>query len=179
MGPVVRADEDPLVHSELFRRVSEGLMKMCNEICGESENPFSHGDAGQARVVIDSDASLKLYDVDGREVFDSNKGGFTEESGLCGEDQYALMSGMSPEPVRVVPHPDHLQDLINSVVHRVTRRTGERTHGPITHRPQGTAVQKLLRLSEELLECEFVDVDTQWYSKRLAEIKAELNGQEP
>lgn len=113
------------------------------------------------------------------------EGGVREDAELCGEDQYALMSGMSPEPVRVVPHPDHLQNLIDSVVHRVTagqltHRITRRAQGPLVgshHRPQGTAVERLLRLSEELLECEFVDVDVQWYHKRLAEIKAELNGQ--
>jgi hypothetical protein len=131
-------------------------------------------------------------------------------------DAMALMSGQSPEPVRVVQMPqcaplladvppesafeararvelpesierrsEPLQDLIDTVVHRVTRQTGLRTYtnhqgAEVTVQRNnvpvltGTPVEKLLRLSEELLECEHPDVDTQWYHKRLQEIKAEL-----
>jgi hypothetical protein len=68
---------------------------------------------------------------------------------------------------------------------RVTRRlrsftrpdgtgvTVQRNNVPVL---AGTPLEKLLRLCEELLETDHPDVDTQWYHKRLQEIKAEING---
>jgi hypothetical protein len=66
MSSDVRADEDPYVHSERFRRVSEGLASVCEEYCGmPDETPVDDSVHGlpYIRVTPEEAAALKTVGV--------------------------------------------------------------------------------------------------------------------
>jgi hypothetical protein len=140
----VRADEDPVVHSELFRRVSEGLMK------------------------------------------------FPEYHGEMMPDMLALMSGHSPEPVRVVKEPPSAAevwaDLANALrdkqtqVEELTSLVGRQQleiaqlKGQLKQAAKSTDAGLRAQLVqagkyiEEIIESR-TDADLSWYLKKARELR--------
>lgn len=147
----VRNDEDPYVHSELFRRVSEGLIDM------DPNEPEDY-DGYVAYITGHAPGADGATYVDEAETVE-------------------LRSGEGPKPIAVLRLPQHYPPLQGSVQQGIAEvpakvRRVVKLHN--IHRDP-SVVGRLVRLCEEMLESGG-EIDLRWYSERLNEIKAEING---